>query len=117
VDDQQHHEGGEARQHQHAHEEVVQQRPASGHGHGDEPQPDDSEHVDVWIFALHTAEDPDLYDPLDLDQWEFRVMPHRQLLATGQVSAGLSFFTRHGVSPVAYSELRAAVKAAREANR
>jgi hypothetical protein len=72
--------------------------------------------VHVWIFALQTCMNPDLYHPLNLDQWKFRVMPHRRLLETGQKSAGLSFFDRHGVSAIDYSELRDAVQAAREAN-
>jgi hypothetical protein len=70
----------------------------------------------VWIFALQTCQDPQAYDPLSIDQWDFRVMPHRQLLATEQQSAGPSFFDRHGISPVAYSEIASAVQVARAAN-
>jgi len=77
---------------------------------------DPSDRVHVWIFALQTCTDPDRYHPLNLDQWTFRVMPHRQLLDTGQRSAGLSFFDRHGVSAIGYSELRDAVQTARAAN-
>lgn len=72
--------------------------------------------VHVWVFALQTCQDPDAYDPLSVDQWEFRVMPHRQLLATGQQSARLAFFDRLGVSPVPYSEIASAVRIARVAN-
>jgi hypothetical protein len=72
--------------------------------------------VHVWIFALQTCQDPQAYDPLSVDQWEFRVMPHHELLATGQQSAGLSFFDRYDISPVAYSEIASAVQAARAAN-
>ncbi len=72
--------------------------------------------VHVWIFALQTATDPDLYDPLDLDQWEFRVVPHLRLLASGQVSARLSFFERMGIEPVSFSQLRETVVTARAEN-
>jgi hypothetical protein len=72
--------------------------------------------VHVWVFARQTCQDPGAYDPRSIDQWEFRVMPHRQLLATGQKSAGLSFFDRHGVAPVQYSNVATAVRAARTAN-
>lgn len=72
--------------------------------------------VHVWVFALHTAEDPALYDPLDVDQWEFRVVPHRELLAAGQASARLSFFDRRGVRPVSYANLARAVAKARRRN-
>lgn len=46
--------------------------------------------VHVWVFALQTARDPAQYDPLDVGQWEFRVVPHRQLLRAGQASARLA---------------------------
>jgi hypothetical protein len=72
--------------------------------------------VHVWVFALHTVVDPIEYDPLNLDQWEFRVVPHRQLWAMGQISARLSFFDRLGIRPVAYAELKGAVDAARQEN-
>jgi hypothetical protein len=49
-----------------------------------------ADRVHVWIFALQICKDPVGYDPLSLDQWEFRVMPHRQLLAAGQRNARLS---------------------------
>jgi hypothetical protein len=72
--------------------------------------------VHPWVFALQTCQDPRAYNPLSIDQWEFRVMPHRQLLATGQQSARLAFFDRLGVSAVPYSKLASAVRTARAAN-
>jgi hypothetical protein len=83
---------------------------------GDYVDVDASARVHVWGFALHTATDPQRYNPLDVGQWEFRVMPHRALLATSQVSAGLSFFARYGVEAVGYDDLAEAVKTARRAN-
>jgi hypothetical protein len=77
---------------------------------------DPKRRVHVWVFALHTATQQDRYDPLDVDQWEFRVVSHRELLATGQVSARLSFFERLGVSAVSYEGLRHAVELARKRN-
>jgi hypothetical protein len=71
-----------------------------------------ADRVDAWVFALQTCVEPDGYDPLSLDQWEFRVIPHRRLLASGQTSARLSFFDRLGVEAVGYGELGAAAKAA-----
>lgn len=72
--------------------------------------------VDAWVFALQTCRDPEAYDPLDADQWEFRVVPHRQLLASGQTSAGLSFFDRIGAGPVRFGELAEVVRGACRAN-
>jgi len=72
--------------------------------------------VHVRVFGLQTALDPAEYDPLDVTQWEFRVVSHRQLLATGQVSASLSFFDRLEIDAVAHTELRRAVAQPRERN-
>lgn len=77
---------------------------------------DPAERLDVWVFALHTATDPEAYAPLDLTQWEFRVLPHRTLLATGQKSAALSTIERLGGHPVPAQDLAAAVTAARAEN-
>jgi hypothetical protein len=30
--------------------------------------------ADVYVFAIHTCQTPDEYDPLDLDYWDFRVL-------------------------------------------
>ena len=70
-----------------------------------------ADRVDAWVFALQTCVKPDEYDPLSLEQWEFRVVPHRRFLASGQTSARLSFFDRLGAEPVGYRQLGAAVKA------
>jgi len=72
-----------------------------------------ADRVHVWVFGLHLARRSDPYDSLDLDRWSFRVVPHAWLLATGQTSAGLSFFDRHGVAAVGWRDLRAAVAGAR----
>jgi hypothetical protein len=72
--------------------------------------------VHVWVFALQTTVDPPKYDPLDVTQWEFRVIRHRQLLVSGQLSARLSFFERQDIAAVPYSALREAVAMARTRN-
>lgn len=77
---------------------------------------DPGDRVHVWVFALQTALDPARYDPLDIDQWEFRVMSHRRLLATDQISARVPFFDRLGIAPIAYSALPTAVASARRDN-
>lgn len=72
-----------------------------------------ADRVHVWVFALHSARRSDPYDPLDIDSWSFRVVPHAWLLGIGQSSAGLSFFDRHGIDAVGWRGLREAVVAAR----
>lgn len=79
---------------------------------GDYVSVDPGDRVHVWIFALQTCREPSSYDPLDVRQWEFRVMAHRQLLASGQSSARLSFFDRLGIQPVPYAALQEAVREA-----
>jgi hypothetical protein len=83
---------------------------------GDYREVDPEGRVDAWVFALQSCRDPDAYDPLDVDQWEFRVVPHRQLLASGQTSARLSFFERIGIKPSGFADLADAVRDACVAN-
>lgn len=74
---------------------------------------DPAERVHTWVFALQTCRDHSRYDPLDVAQWEFRVMSHRRLLESGQKSARLSFFDRMGVRAVEFDDLAEAIGAAR----
>lgn len=60
-------------------------------------KPEDRVHV--WVFALQTCRDPHAYDPLDVDQWAFRVIPHRRLLHSGQTTARLSFSSASAFNP------------------
>lgn len=83
---------------------------------GREVTVDPASRVDAWVFALQTCTDHALYQPLDIEQWEFRVVPHRRLLATGQKSGRLSFFDRLGGTAVSFDELVDAVRAAQAEN-
>lgn len=74
---------------------------------------DPPDRVHVWVFALHLARRSEPYDPLDLSRWEFRVVPHAWLFEAGQLSARLSFFDRHEIKAVDWSQLPAAIKTAR----
>ena len=77
---------------------------------------DPIDRADVWVFALQTSQVPEEYDPLDIDQWEFRAFPHVQLLELKQRSTGISTLDRLGVTPVAFDGLADAVKKARKVN-
>jgi hypothetical protein len=84
---------------------------------GDDVQVDPQTRVHVWIFALHTATEQEHYAPLDVEPWEFRVMAHRRLLATGQKSARLSTLDKKwGLKAVGYEQLADAVSEARRDN-
>ncbi len=77
---------------------------------------DPESRVHVWVFALQTCKIPAAYNPLDLDQWEFRVVPHRQLIRARQKSGRISFLDGLGVQPVPYEQLPLEVQRARAEN-
>lgn len=77
---------------------------------------DPRDRVDVWVFALENCRDRELYNPLATDQWEFRVVPHRRLLASAKKRGDLSFFDGLGISPVAWEALSDGVAEARAQN-
>ncbi len=78
---------------------------------------DPADRVDVWVFALQICKDHELYNPLAINQWRFRVIPHPELLASGQTSARLSFFDRRNIEPVEWDDLPDAVKKAQGRNK
>jgi hypothetical protein len=65
--------------------------------------------ADVYVFAIQTCQEPLCYDPLDLTQWQFRVVPASILRAAGLRSVGLAGVMRHAPEQVAWGGLRAAV--------
>lgn len=73
---------------------------------------DRSLRAEVYVFALHTCREPDQYDPLRIDHWQFRVMSAARLAEHAVRSVTLAFLDRH--APTAYSldELNQAVQAA-----
>jgi|GEM_PF-2898929 len=77
-----------------------------------------SDRVDAWVFALQTCREPADYRPLDMSQWEFRVVPHRRLLALQQHSIGISALEAEPVAAaaVSYEGLDRAVRRAVEVN-
>lgn len=68
--------------------------------------------ADVYVFALVIAQDHASYDPLDVTQWSFWVLPRQVVEATGQKSLALSRVSALAGAPVAYGELAGAVSAA-----
>jgi hypothetical protein len=71
--------------------------------------------ADVYVFALVTAREHTSYDPLDLAQWTFWVLPRRVVEATGQRSMALSRVEELAVAPVSQDGLADAVRIAAEA--
>lgn len=67
--------------------------------------------ADVFVFAIQMAKTHEAYNPLAVDQWEFRVLPAHQVV---QDSLGYSTLCRR-TKPVTFEGLAAAVRgAARE---
>lgn len=66
---------------------------------------------DVFVFAVQTCQDPALYDPYDVRQWEFYVVNAETVRLYSTRSAGLAWLQRVA-TPVTYDELAPAVTAA-----
>lgn len=68
--------------------------------------------VYVYVFALATAQDHASYNPLDLGQWTFWVLPRQTVEEAGQKSLALSRVLAE--VPVSYDGLAEAVRVAGE---
>lgn len=73
--------------------------------------------ADVFVFAVHTGQDPRSYDMLDLSAWDFRVLPAFTVRQLGSRSMSLSTLVTHAVEPVSWAGLRDAVSRAGRENR
>lgn len=67
--------------------------------------------ADVYVFAVLKHEDKGTIDPLNVDQWEFYVLPTATLDARTRSQYGITLptLTRLSGGPVCYAELRAKV--------
>lgn len=68
--------------------------------------------ADVFVFAIQTCRDPDAYEVLDIDQWEFRVMSADVIRENPLKSVGISFLDLHAPRRLRWNELRDAVEEA-----
>ena len=66
--------------------------------------------ADVYVFAVHTCQDPSLYDPLDLNAWIFYVLPASVVRELGQKTLSLARLVALAPSPVSWSGLPDAVQ-------
>lgn len=71
-----------------------------------------SYNADVYVFALITTRDHASYDPLDLAQWSFWVLPRSAVAGTGQASLGLARLQALADGVLRYEDLAGAVAAA-----
>lgn len=68
--------------------------------------------ADVFVFAVHTCRDPASYDMLDLSAWEFRVLPGTLVNRLANRSMTWGTLVAHAPEPVAWHDLRDAVRRA-----
>lgn len=76
---------------------------------GDAAEP--SFNADVYVFAVHTATSHEDYDPLDVGQWQFYVVPSPAIAAKGTKSLVLNSVRALAGDPVPYSDLAARIRA------
>lgn len=68
--------------------------------------------ADVFVFAIHRCRVPDDYDPLDIGQWEFRVVPAEEIRRQRLGSVGLSWLDRFSPQRLQLGGLADAVRVA-----
>ncbi|GAA2626384.1 hypothetical protein [Streptomyces axinellae] len=67
--------------------------------------------ADVYVFSVQTARSHEEYDPLDLAQWEFHIVPGSVLVALNQKSMALSTVRKHSGGAVGFHGLGDAIRA------
>ncbi len=72
--------------------------------------------ADVYVFCVHTARSHDAYDPLDVSQWHFYVLPRTRVEAIGYRSIGLPRIKSEGAQQVKFHGLAAAIAQAATEN-
>jgi len=73
---------------------------------------DPTYNAQVYVFCVQTADDPKDYDPLDVRQWDFFVLPAAALVELGCASLGLAAVMRYAGQPIAFAALDDAIRAA-----
>lgn len=68
--------------------------------------------ADAFVFAIQKCKDPEAWDALDLDQWEFYVASAEAIREFGYRSIGLPTLRRFANEPVPSTGLAGAVEAA-----
>lgn len=67
--------------------------------------------ADVYVFCVQTARSHESYDPLDVSQWDFYVLPLSRVQSIGQRAIGLTRIAKE-VQPVGFDSLSAAIEQA-----
>jgi len=62
--------------------------------------------ADIYVFAVHTCMTPADYDPLDVDLWDFYVIPGPVIKKLNQGSMALSTVRKHAGNAISWADLR-----------
>ncbi|MEV7793169.1 hypothetical protein AB0O68_14410 [Streptomyces sp. NPDC087512] len=68
--------------------------------------------ADVYVFAVQTAREHAGYDPLDVGQWEFSVLPRPVVAALGSDSVSLGAVRAAAGPPVSFAALHDRIRSA-----
>ncbi|MGW0474456.1 hypothetical protein [Streptomyces coeruleorubidus] len=71
-----------------------------------------SYNADVYVFAVQTAREHAVYNPLDTAQWEFYVLPHPALATLGTDSVSLGAVRAAAGPPVPYPAVGDCIRSA-----
>ncbi|MFI6339141.1 hypothetical protein [Streptomyces sp. NPDC050535] len=69
-----------------------------------------SYNADVYVFAVQTAREHAVYEPLDTAQWEFYVLPRPVVAALDSDSVSLGAVHAAGGSPVSFAALNDCIR-------
>lgn len=72
--------------------------------------PEATLNADVYVFAIQTSTSHEMYDVLDVGQWEFFVVSRAAIEATGYASIGMPTLGTLCEGPVPYAELGSAIR-------
>jgi hypothetical protein len=71
-----------------------------------------SYNADVYVFAVQTAREHAVYNPLDMAQWEFYVLPRPEVAALDADSVSLSTVREAAGPPVFFAALNDCIRSA-----
>jgi hypothetical protein len=71
---------------------------------------DDPIRAQVFVFAIQTQQDHELYDMLDVDHWEFWTASGAAVRAHAGKSVGIGWVRQRASGPYAYHQLAAAIE-------
>lgn len=72
--------------------------------------------ADVYVFCTQIAEEPENYEPLDINQWVFHVVPAARIAEANQKSMRLSKVAALSGGATEFDDLAAAIAVAHQAN-